>query len=307
MEQPAVFKLAVKRKGAISQTGQKPNKRLVCTTIFDMDYGAKIQEFVDKGKIQFAAYGHEVCPKTGRPHLQAFAYSKYEKEESAWRKLFKPHHLQLCRGNLHQNERYCSKTGDYTEIGIKPMGDGKKRSLEEYCDRIIQGEQTEEIALDIPQTYVQYERGLKSLERCVVNKRLKSISRDFAPTVTYIWGPPGSGKTSYARNYEATNFGKEIYDCDEADLYKWKDGYKGDEAVLYDNVEEVHRTRFLKEIDRYLIQAPVKGGYVYWRPLRIYITSVFSPDEFSYKFTHRDELLRRITTVVELKKFTPSE
>jgi len=273
---------------------------LVCMTIYDMSYHEKLQEFVDKKKIQYVAYGNEMT-KTNRPHLQAFAYAKEAKYPSAWRKLFKPHFVAMCKGNLHQNENYCSKTGDYTEIGVKPMGNGKKRALEQVCDRLREGEALEDIATEEPATVVQYHNGFKYIERCFANKRMKAVPRDFAPTVTYIYGPSGSGKSRYVRDHEFNTFGKEVYDCPDDDLYKWKDGYLGQEAVLYDNVEKVNTCRFLKEIDRYPIQVPVKGGYVKWRPHRIYITSVLSLEEFSYSFIQRQELLRRVTEIKELK------
>jgi hypothetical protein len=118
-----------------------------------------------------------------------------------------------------------------------------------------------------------------------------------APEVIYIYGPPGSGKTRYVRDLEPN-----IYDCPEDDQYKWKDGYSGEDAVLYDNIrtDNIKPTRLLKEIDRYFIQVPIKGGYIGWRPKRIYITSIHPLIVFANEsgFSDPREFTRRVTQTV---------
>ena len=149
--------------------------------------------------------------------------------------------------------------------------------------------------MEHPTEYVMYHNGLKSLATLAVNKKLKAIPKDFAPDVIYIWGPPGVGKTRYVRDNEPN-----LYDCPADDKYKWKDGYLGHEAVLYDNLTvAINPVALLKEIDRYPIQVPYKGGFLKWRPRRIYLTSVYHPDDLARigGFSDPREFTRRITTV----------
>jgi hypothetical protein len=110
--------------------------------------------------------------------------------------------------------------------------------------------------------------------------------------VTFVHGQAGSGKSRWVREQE-----KNLYDCPADDLYKWKDGYNNHEAVLYDNVtpENFSPTRLLKELDRYKIQVPVKGSFVWWKPKRIYITSVHSIEALASKCSESAELIRRIS------------
>lgn len=59
----------------------------------------------------------------------------------------------------------------------------------------------------------------------------------------------------------------------------WFDGYEGQDDVLMDDYQcsMLDREFFLRLLDRYPMQVPVKGGFVEWRPKRIIITSNHNP------------------------------
>ena len=123
--------------------------------------------------------------------------------------------------------------------------------------------------------YVQYHNGIKSLHTMIISEKLRKVEEDFAPEVYWIQGPPGSGKTRYVHEKEPV-----LYDSPVDDSYKWKDGYSGEDAVLYDNMSVENfksPSPMLKEIDRYFIQVPIKGGFIGWRPKRIYNDSTSPP------------------------------
>jgi len=289
-------------------TNENARFRLACFTIFDMAF-----DFTNlKNKLQFLAYGQEVCPKTGKDHFQCFGYAKDAQRWSWWQKLLKPHHFEQCIGTLDQNQTYCSKEGKYQEFGTKPMGNGHKRSLAETCEAIAegvkQGQAIDEIIAPLPEAYpvyAQYKSGMHALHSLLVTNKLRNVDRDYAPEVIYVWGPPGSGKDRYVRDHEFNTYGREVYDCPAADGYKWKDGYSGQDAVLYANVTPAdikNPSQLLKEIDRYFIQVPIKGGYIGWRPRRIYFTSVYPLDLFADTtgFSKPLEFTRRVTKVLDV-------
>ena len=178
------------------------------------------------------------------------------------------------------------------------MGNGKKRALAEACEAIKAGAKIRRIAQDYPTEFTMYHNGLKALAREIAGAKLAEVPDDFAPEVTYVWGKPGAGKTRYVRELE-----KDIYVVPRGDKYKWKDGYMGHDAVLYDNIEpDKIDTDLLMEIDRYSIQVPVKGGFVDWRPRRIYLTSIHPPEVLAERFSDPLEFTRRITDVKYISK-----
>jgi len=257
-------------------------------------------------KLQYFAYAIETCPTTGKRHAQAWAYSARAQRLSGWKKIFPDAHIEQMRGTFAENDKYCSKEGQLIEFGERPMETGKKRTLADLCDEVTTGAR-EGKPLDIimddsehKATYVQYNSGIRSLHAMTVTAKLRKIDKDFAPEVYYIYGPPGSGKTRHVHDKEDS-----VYDCPVDDSYKWKDGYAGQEAVLYDNMSlDNFKTpsRLLKEIDRYFIQVPIKGGFIGWRPKRVYITSVHTLDFFATTagFTDPNEFLRRVTNQISL-------
>lgn len=77
------------------------------------------QETVDtlgKDGATWICYGREVCPTTGRNHLQGMAYVK---KEQRWHATWS----FMAAGKVkfeEAMERYCKKEGDWIEIGKRP-------------------------------------------------------------------------------------------------------------------------------------------------------------------------------------------
>lgn len=216
----------------------------------------------------------------------------------AWANKFGNSHFEYCIGNLQQNETYCSKQSTLKKLGTEPMGSGHRRDLEQMktlCDTIEPGKNIMDLATDVDSftVCIQYKRGL---EAYVANKRQRAIQGNHdAPNVIFITGPSGSGKTRYVRELEPN-----VYDIPRG---PWRDGYDLQEAVLYDNLEPNSigdRAQFLKEIDRYPIQVPVKGGFTAWKPKRIYITSTYPTEAFQRAFNEPTEWTRRVTSIMTL-------
>lgn len=257
-------------------------------------------------KIQYIAFAKETCPTTQRIHYQTWAYASNTMRLTQWKKIFPGDHIEQMRGTFADNDKYCSKEGEMVTFGTRPMGNGKKRSLEDLCQSVTEAAESgtylsQVVALPENQsTFVQYHNGIQKLFNHVVTNKLLRVDKDFAPEVIYIYGEPGSGKSRYVREQDSG-----VFDIPEDDSYKWKDGYSGQDAVLYENVSLTNikcPERLLKEIDRYYIQVPVKGGFIGWRPKRIYITSVYPPELFAngVGFSKPSEFLRRVTRTLKL-------
>lgn len=255
-------------------------------------------------KIDYIAFGRETCPSTQRVHFQTWAYANRAMRLSGWKKVFPGDHIEQMRGTFAQNDAYCSKESQLTCFGVKPMENGKKRTLADLCSQVVEaaeiGQHLSEVVCkpENQQTFVQYNNGIQRLYDHAVTKKARDVPRDFAPMVTWVFGPPGCGKTRYVYDVEPN-----VYRVPISDKYKWKDGYTGQEAVLYDNITptNINPVDLLTEIDRYFVQVPKKGGFVGWRPRRIYFTSLFGLELFSLTagFDMPAEFTRRVTGVVD--------
>lgn len=272
--------------------------RAVCIT----DHRAEPYGALPEG-VTFLAWGCETAPTTGKKHNQVYAYGE-KMTVSKWSKLFGKSHVEPMKGTFQQNEAYCSKESELQKLGEEPMGTGKRRDLQDIqtvMDTLPAGACVMDAAIDADsfKVCVQYKRGL---EDYLSNKRRRVVRGDqSAPDVYFISGPPGSGKTRYVRFLEP-----DVYDVVSM---QWKDGYNLHEAVLYDNLEPkdiTERAKFLKEIDRYDIQVPIKGGFTTWKPKRIYITSTYGSYEFSTVFHDPQEWNRRITNGITCPLYNPS-
>lgn len=290
-------KPGTKKKDPIK--GPKRSFRGAVLTIWDMTWDCQLPE-----RMQFIAFGKEVCPETKRDHYQAFAYAKDKMKLTGWNKVLKhltPHtYVEEMSGNLYENEDYCEKEGQYTKIGVPPMPNGKQRSMEEVkhrCDQIKDGESVMDIAED-PELFQTVSRMTPFLKEYIQHVRSKKVKRDFsAPEVTYIWGSPGTGKTRLVAEKE-----ENLYTVPNGHK-DWRDNYALHEAVLFDNMEGdriIDRSAFLQQIDRYPIYVPVKGTHVWWKPKRIYITSLVPPEIFAKNFEHANEFKRRLTKIIHL-------
>ena len=269
MTQPATTVPVTSVKSHPTDNEKKIPFRLVCFTIYDMA--------IDMEKLAsnftYLAFGKEICPTTKKDHYQCFAYNELGQKWPWWQKKLSPHHFEKCIGNLHQQEKYCSKDGQYTEYGVKPMGNGKKRTLLDIKERIDNGEklydiQEEESAF---QTVCMYERPLKAYENRQRFKRAKTQGFKIKNVHIHI-GEPNSGKT---RAIFDAHPAQDIYTMPRKDG-KWFGTYDGQPVVLFDDVDAstfMPVDLFLQLTDGYPIEVEIKGGFVPWTPEHIYFTS----------------------------------
>lgn len=248
---------------------QVPKFRLVCGTIFNMEYDFD----AIKPHIQFMCKGHEICPTTGRHHWQYYMYAGVGKTEKTWRKLLYPHHVDMCKGNLHSNQEYCSKAGKWDEWGVKPMGDGMTRAIFLIKEEIDAGKSVNEIMEhpDAFETCIRYKKGLQEYEAHMRKKAM--MDRGYLMKhVEVIIGPSGTGKTRSV--YDQHGF-HNVYAMPD-NKGQWAGSYAGQPVVVFDDVcsgDIMPITHFLRITDGYPIEVAIKGGFVAWTPTHVYFTS----------------------------------
>lgn len=236
----------------------------------------------------YLIYGKEVGD-SGTPHLQGYIYFENSKSFSKMIKLLpQGTHIEVQKGTGFEASEYCKKDGDYKEFGTLPA-QGKRNDIKTVKDEILSGGGMSKI-IDIASNYQTLKIGEMLL-------KYKEKKRNFKPTVVWIYGESGVGKTRLA--YE---WFPDIYRKTNSSG-KWWDGYDAHPEVLIDDIKDNSKEMYsllLELLDRYEVRVEAKGASRQFLAKNIIITSVFSPYEMFCQFGDAKELLRRIDEVKHL-------
>ena len=244
-------------------------------------------ELVDSIECAYIIYGKEVGA-SGTPHLQGLVRWNNERSLAATIKALPGCHVEVTK-SLFDAIEYCKKEGDWTERGTPPKtdkqkGEGEKERYKRARSLAEEGK-FDEIDADI---YIRHLGNLKKIraEKQVQPAQLTELSNQ------WLYGPPGSGKTSraFAENPSAYLKG----------LNKWWDGYTNQEAVIIDDMDPFHKS-LAQEFKAWAHHAPFpaesKGGTMCLRPKKIIVTSNYSIDEVWDDSTTREAMHRRFNEV----------
>jgi hypothetical protein len=200
-------------------------------------------------------------------------------------------HVEKAKGNSAQNRDYCTKEGDFWEVGERPLTQKEKGATEidrynRAWDMAKQG-QFEEIDGDIR---IRCYTTLKMIRKDYMEK--PSELQGSGPFAQWIYGVAGVGKSRRAR--------EENPDAYLKPMNKWWDGYQFQECVILDDVDPRHEwlPYFLKMwADRYPFIGEIKGGALYIRPKKFVVTSQYSIEECFPEQQTREALNRRFTSI----------
>lgn len=222
--------------------------------------------------VQFLEFQREVG-EAGTPHYQGYVEFTKRKRLSQLHSFDPRIHWETRKGTQQQALAYVRKadtaSGERWSFG-DPLqkSQGKRTDLQRAIEIGKEGG-IQAIKEQLPTSFVMYNRGLRDLFR--EQPRQTGV----APEVVLLFGPPDCGKTRTF--YELEPRGVALPSTDGY----WFDGYDGHPAVLVDDFagRSSHWTlpNTLRILDRYVINVPVKGGFVVWKPKRLYVTSNIHP------------------------------
>lgn len=231
---------------------------------------------------------HEVAPTTGHEHAHLFVcFSKTQTLCSS--RLFGSH-IERCMGSVQQNVDYIKKGGDIIwEEGEAPKGEANvDESWHNFIDQIHEGNVDKDSKMYAKYRHYAKERILELKPKKIYDGKLKHKN-------AWIWGPPGTGKSSSARFCDISH----VY-CKNVD--KWWDGYDGQKVVIIDDFDP-HMSRslvndFKKWTDRNPFLGEVKGAHIVINPadFNLIVTSNYSIDE-CFDYTDALAVKRRFTVM----------
>jgi len=252
------------------------------------NYSEEEYESLIATQCQYLVVGKEVGAE-GTPHLQGYIYFTHQKTLSSLKKINSRAHWEIAKGDSLQNFTYCTKDGDFLEIGTRPMTkkeQGKAGGDTQVTKWLSIKSNARNGTLDEidPKIYVLHYR------------QLLSIAKDNAPmpndlddtTGFWFWGSSGTGKSYTARTEHP---GAYLKMCN-----KWWDGYKGEDDVIIEDFDKAHSVLgyHLKIwADRYAFPAEIKGGKINIRPKKIIVTSNYHPETIWQDQETLDPIFRR--------------
>jgi len=216
-------------------------------------------------------YGEEVGEE-GTPHLQGYIWFQNQRTFRSVTKKLPRAHIEKAKGSPQQNITYCSKDGNITEGGIRPIGAvGKKCTFAERAER---NKRLRELSLN-----ELVETGEISISQV---RHLKNARYDLAQETEaytsegvrgiWVYGPPGTGKSHWARTEYPGAYIKA--------QNKWFDGYVGEDTIILDDLDTSTLGHYIKIwADKWSCSGEVKGGKVHLRHSRFIITSNYHPDK----------------------------
>jgi len=243
-------------------------------------------DLVDNVQCKYIAYGREVAPSTGTPHLQGYISFETAKSVSAARSLLPGCHVVAMAGSIAQNEDYCSKSGQLVERGEKPISNDNKGRAEKLrwqrARDLAKSGNLDEIDADI---YIRCYSTLKSIAKDHQSKPPPVEVKCF-----WIYGSTGTGKSHCVENAFPDCYKKSMDDL------KWFDGYDNEDVVYLEDIDvyQIKWGGLLKRLaDKWPMQASIKGSMKYIRPKTVIVTSNYTPDQIWSDPQTLEPLMRR--------------
>jgi len=179
------------------------------------------------------------------------------------------------------------KDADFYSFGKMRPGQGTRTDLQDFYKLVKAGKTDLELA---EFNFATFSSTLRAIDR--IRFAVRPVSEG-PREIILLCGPKGVGKTRWA------------YD-NYPDLYKkptgeWWNGYEGQKVVLFDDYYGYFKYHDLLTIlDRYPINLPIKGGFVWAQYDTVIITSNKHPKDW-YKLNWGWPLRRRLNKIFEVK------
>jgi len=248
---------------------------------------------------KYAIYGHEIAPTTGTPHLQGFMYTNKQLTLVAiHKKLPVKMALIVSNGTAQENYVYCTKSDPdhYWEYGDRDsVGQGTRTDLKVTAEKLVNKRPLTEVALEHPEVYIKYHRGMEKLEKLVAPPPPED--RDIS--VSVFWGPGGTGKSRAAVNWAKILGIDYFHAVNPQGGMQWWDTYQYQQLLIIDDFYGWINPHYLfRVLDRYKLLLPIKGDHVYARWTHVVVTSNVEPAKF-----YKEEVFLKLDATAFFRRF----
>lgn len=261
---------------------------------------AAAEELFEAAPCSKFVYQTEICPTTGRVHVQGYVEMETRMRLTQIKLFFPGAHLEVAKGTPLENYLYCTKTSSRDPLGpsgskgdfdqSEPDRSRRKRSREEM-ENMIQDIKTglpeRAIARKYPMIFLRHSNGIPKL----IHHYKPIVPTVREVSVIVIWGAPGTGKShwamQYARWHKMSYYNKPIG--------TWWGSYAGERCVFFNDFDgnQVPYRSLLTWLDVYPCDLDVKGGHVAAQYDTVIITSNVNPLSW-YAEEDPNPLTRRI-------------
>lgn len=239
----------------------------------------------------YIVIGNEVAPSTGTRHWQGYVELEDQLAITTINKMAGWHTEARKSKDPIKAAEYCKKEGDIVIEYGRMKCPGKRTDIDRLRE-LGKAEGLGSVAAEA--TSMQQYR----LVEVFLNFHAPARDPNIDPTVTWITGASGSGKSRLAFDMLKS---KKYY---VKDAGEWWTGYNGEEYVLMDDFRDSWMTHnmFIKILDRYPMKVRIHGGLTQLRATHWIVTSVLRPETL---YTHcpdepRAQIIRRITNIIHL-------
>lgn len=245
-------------------------------TIFDMNDNQRgvCHELMKES--EYAILAEETCPTTGKEHYHLYFRKKWSCWGTALLKRFMRGDGQsltiipvVCKRGENrdlQNQRYLQKGGCFEEKG-KPYAKGRAQEIVDVIEMIKDRKgniEDTELYKTVPTLMFGHD---KALDRC---RRVFQPKKNWVPKVVFLWGPPGSGKTTIAH----VEYGGERIILNK---HGFVQSYTNQECVIIDEFDKIDHELWNEQLlimtDGFPCNVNVKGGEMRWNPKTIVLCS----------------------------------
>lgn len=279
---------------------QKGNKsRRFCFTIHNYTL-AELKRFHSLAESlkehRYISYGLEIAPDRKTRHIQGYIelnsaqrftflhnYFNFKRNKKVLK-----FHIEIANGTAEDNKKYTSKDGDHFEFG-EPVKQGSRSDLKNIKEMIKEDPKNLKSVIDQHTNNFQQMRYAEALPKYYLPHRDPSNP----PTVYWIFGPTGIGKTKLVF--------KTFTDICSVSNYRWLGtDYAQNECFLLDDFREIDLpfNTVLKIADRYPLSVEFKGSQMPLNSPFIVFTSAKSIREtFASSGEDIKQLKRRVIEI----------